>query len=250
MSHGWNYKEQDKWPEACQGAIAQSPIDLDESHMVKLAMNPFMLRNWDEEYNATMTNNGHTILVELASRQPLAITGGGLPGQYKLVQFHFHWGAEHTVEGKRKALESHFVAHNTRYRSAVEAQKYRNGLAVIAVLYDEADRQNDEFNPIVENLQKIRKTKQKTVIKINPLKLLPKELTTFYRYFGSLTTPDCNDVVVWTVLSNVVPISRDQVKKFATIEDHEGKKLFRNYRFVQPLNGRTVFEIHTDECPC
>ncbi|XP_044748510.1 putative carbonic anhydrase 5 [Coccinella septempunctata] len=250
VSHGWNYKEQDKWPGYCQNAIAQSPIDLDERSMIRIDMKPLMFKNWDIEYNATMTNNGHTVLVELINKFPVSVSGGGLPGSYNLVQFHFHWGSEHTIEGNRKALESHFVTYNNRYKSLEEALKYRGGIAVLAVLYEESARQNDKFNPIVRSLQKIKKTKQKTEIKINPTKLLPREFTRFYRYDGSLTTPDCNDVVVWTIFSELVPISKDQVKQFSSIRDAEGKMLSQNFRFIQPLNGRTVFEIYTDDVCC
>ncbi len=40
--------------------------------------------------------------------------------------------------------------------------------------------------------------------------LLPRKKT-FYRYAGSLTTPGCQEVVTWTVFSNVVEISESQV---------------------------------------
>jgi len=41
----------------------------------------------------------------------MTVSGGGLPGTYKLVQFHFHWGktdsvgSEHYVDSKKYPLE-------------------------------------------------------------------------------------------------------------------------------------------------
>lgn len=41
--------------------------------------------------------------------------------------------------------------------------------------------------------------------------LLPAKKTEFYRYNGSLTTPDCYESVQWTVFSNPIEISAAQV---------------------------------------
>jgi carbonic anhydrase len=41
--------------------------------------------------------------------------------------------------------------------------------------------------------------------------LLPNELNYFYRYAGSLTTPDCDESVVWTILAQLIPIGEQQV---------------------------------------
>lgn len=43
--------------------------------------------------------------------------------------------------------------------------------------------------------------------------LLPHagRLSGYYRYQGSLTTPDCSEVVVWTVFEEPVEIGREQV---------------------------------------
>lgn len=43
--------------------------------------------------------------------------------------------------------------------------------------------------------------------------LLPSAvgLLRYYRYFGSLTTPGCQPVVLWTVFENPVPIGHAQV---------------------------------------
>lgn len=43
--------------------------------------------------------------------------------------------------------------------------------------------------------------------------LLPPaaRLSGYYRYQGSLTTPDCSEAVVWTVFEEPVEIGREQV---------------------------------------
>jgi carbonic anhydrase len=44
-----------------------------------------------------------------------------------------------------------------------------------------------------------------------PLEHLLPKTDKFFRYSGSLTTPDCNEGVVWTVLQTYAPISTEQV---------------------------------------
>lgn len=48
---------------------------------------------------------------------------------------------------------------------------------------------------------------------ISLAQLIPpeKNLTSFYRYKGSLTTPKCTESVVWTLFESPVPLSADQV---------------------------------------
>ena len=52
-----------------------------------------------------------TVVLNLASAADMKVTGGELPGTYKLEQFHFHWGSddskgsEHKVDNKAYPLE-------------------------------------------------------------------------------------------------------------------------------------------------
>jgi len=45
------------------------------------------------------------------------------------------------------------------------------------------------------------------------LSLLP-DSGTYYRYYGSLTTPPCYETVLWTVYQQPVVISKRQVRSF------------------------------------
>lgn len=47
--------------------------------------------------------------------------------------------------------------------------------------------------------------------KVIPSFLLPKDRSNFYRYEGSLTTPGCQQSVIWTVLAEKLTVSESQV---------------------------------------
>ncbi|KAK9872128.1 hypothetical protein WA026_016180 [Henosepilachna vigintioctopunctata] len=245
-SEAWNYKQQDLWPVMyCQKAIAQSPIDLQPNNMTNLKTTPLKFSNWDENYNLTVRNSGHTIQAELPCTTQVTVSGGYLPGTFKLFQFHFHWGAEHTINEQRFALEAHFVTHNTKYNTAEEAVRYTNGIAVVTILFDFSDKENRELQPIIQQVGNLKQVGQTVQLQLNPASFLPNDVKNFYRYFGSLTTPNCNDVVVWTIFTDLSKINKRQVDKFRTINGEDGTPLTENVRKIQPLNGRLVYKIST-----
>ena len=56
------------------------------------------------------------------------------------------------------------------------------------------------------------------VQKFSPGHLLPKVVDVFYRYNGSLTTPSCNEAVVWTLLAEPNTVTDRQVIHLRTFD--------------------------------
>ncbi|KAF7634742.1 Alpha-carbonic anhydrase domain-containing protein [Meloidogyne graminicola] len=70
---------------------------------------------------------------------------------------------------------------------------------------------------------------------------LPPILDNFYRYQGSLTTPGCDESVIWTLMAEPVPILIQQLEILRAVQGPIfGKSLNINVRPIQPLNGRRV----------
>ena len=73
------------------------------------------------------------------------------------------------------------------------------------------------------------------------------DLSKFYHYEGSLTTPPCTEGLNWFVLHDTQPISAEQVEAFTKM--WAGNPDFSNgsgnYRVTQPLNGRVVYRPST-----
>ena len=175
------------------------------------------------------------------------------------MQGHFHWnsiddaGAEHHVDiyPDRAPLELHLVHMNkAKGSSLVEAINSNdwNSLAVLAIKYDIGDNDNEDLAPLFNALKEDaihEKWKYITLKKNLKLKsFLPRGTGRFYRYNGSLTTPGCNEVVIWTVFKDRELISRNQIQILRDTMKGSMKQP-NNTRPVQPLNGRMVLDIDT-----
>eukprot|EP00095_Tigriopus_kingsejongensis_P010066 maker-scaffold99_size374999-snap-gene-2.30 protein:Tk10066 transcript:maker-scaffold99_size374999-snap-gene-2.30-mRNA-1 annotation:"glycosyl-phosphatidylinositol-linked carbonic anhydrase" len=249
----WSYKGKhgpDKWGGECQSGSAQSPIDFAEPEFVELE--PFSFIHYDREPLAvTLSNNGHSAKIEYAlneAREPI-VGGGGLPGdQFGFAQAHFHWGggsdrgSEHTIIGRSYPLELHLVHYNKKYDSLMDALPHPDGLAVLGVMFKLSMLPNDDIKDILEAASVIKTPgTSKTVPKIVPLNTyLPNNTFDFFRYNGSLTTPPCSESVTWTVFTEPLSISEEQLDQFRYLKDASGYPMKDNFRPVQPLNERML----------
>jgi carbonic anhydrase len=239
----------DSYPACC--GTSQSPIDIDVAASVPGYIEAFDFHNYDSvsgEY--TITNNGHT--VKVSTDNTVYVSGGGLDGNYIFNQVHLHWGStndvgsEHRVNGWVFPAELHFVHWQESLGSIAEAYSVTGGLAVIGVLLELSDEDNMQLEPMISALEHVPYDGDTFALEsFNFLELLPADRECFYRYSGSLTTPDCNESVIWTVLDSTIKISARQLEVLRSVyfnaEGEEDEHMEDNYRPIQALNGRTVY---------
>ncbi|KAG5874604.1 hypothetical protein JTB14_018814 [Gonioctena quinquepunctata] len=241
---GWKYHDEEHWSPLCNEGKLQSPIALDEHQAKSMHYVPFNFTGYGELFEADMKNNGHSaeLRPDFGKKIP-EVNGGGLQETYRLDHLHFHWQSEHTMDNYRFPLELHIVHYAKRYGSLDLAKQHVGGVAVLAVLFDLSPDDDDEFQPLVNILETIQEdlNDPKELDDFVVKKFLPRDHAGFFRYDGSLTTPGCEEGVVWTIFTHTMPISRKQVETFERIRTEDNTVLKENYRSIQPLNGRPVY---------
>ncbi|NXG16216.1 CAH4 anhydrase, partial [Grallaria varia] len=246
---------------ACKGD-RQSPINIVTRNVVyDKSLKPLTFEGYDGKGPAkwNMENNGHTVKVTLDASPKVG--GGGLARKYKAVEFHLHWGvpsvqqsspgvqqylpgSEHSIDGEKHAMELHLVHIRDDVSDVTEAKKYKDGLAVLA-FFIKVDEENKNYATLLNELENIKYKGQ--TVQIDPLplsSLLPprEDLWRYYRYEGSLTTPDCYEGVIWTIFEKPVELSLAQLAQFAALH-FDGKNstpMMENFRPAQPLHEREV----------
>ncbi|XP_074467223.1 carbonic anhydrase 4a isoform X2 [Sebastes fasciatus] len=239
----WNHANSD-----CEGRN-QSPINIVTRKTLKdERLTPFQFDNYQQIFRGTIKNNGHSVQVGVPHLS--TVSGGGLPGSYKAVQFHLHWGndggpgSEHTIDGEQYPMELHIVHMKHQYTDLATALSDTQGVAVLGFFYERSDSANRKYDPIINALRSIKAANGNTSLPpISLAQLIPaeKNMTSYYRYKGSLTTPGCNEAVVWTVFENPIPLSNEQLRAFSELKFKDGKPMVETFRPVQPLNGRQVY---------
>lgn len=240
---GWSYGS---WGGVCDSGASQSPVNIVPTSWETLP--PWSFNNYNLLNTFSIKNNGHTAKIYMTAGKPISLSGGNLTGKFIFAQGHFHWGnsssvgSEHLIGGRAFPLELHLVHYNSKYLTIQEALKHKDGLAVVAVLYELSGEDNQALSAVTDMADKVI-TKGTTVMgakKISLKSFLPSNSSSFYRYSGSLTTPTCDEVVTWSVLHQTVTVSEDQLQQLRSLIDSDGYTMGNNFRSSQPLNKRTV----------
>lgn len=253
VTNSWSYTGKKDgpttWGGVCNTGVKQSPIDLTGG--TPTGYSDWKFNNFYLNGQMKIENNGHTAKASFTDGTKPTVSGGGLANVYEALQFHFHWGAdsskgsEHTVNGRMAPLELHIVNMNTA--AGVPAQEM---FTVLGVMYRVQLFDNPALTPIIDALSRIKVSGTSTDLttKINLQQLLPQGLNQFWRYEGSLTTPTCNEVVIWTVFKETVGISERQLQAFRQLtwvdaaDTGSTLPLVDTFRAVQPLNSRILYD--------
>nr|XP_002121620.1 carbonic anhydrase 2-like isoform X1 [Ciona intestinalis] len=229
----------------------QSPIDIKERDL-----DPKNFPSLDMCYDPseiTKVKNTGTSVKFFSTGTKSGFTGGPFQHRQRLVQFHFHWGAEnnrgseHTINGRPTSAELHFVHYNDKYPDATEAMKHPDGLSVLGVFIDVEDTCNPAYQVLLHNVRKVRYAHTEAHVEgcLDVDGLFPSDKGAFAHYHGSLTTPPLTECVEWINFREITGISQEQMDTFRGLySTEEGKPavpLVDNFRPVQPIHGRTVY---------
>jgi len=227
----WGYKDVSEWNSGyplCLGK-EQSPINLKQSDLSLTSSGSLAPRlSYKPLEGREIFNNGG---------KNVQVNGGfgtfTLPdGEYEVKQFHFHFPAEHAVEGKLAAGELHIV-HQKKGASGTD------GLAVVGIVLEEQDSAADTSE--LKFLKQLGFGTElpgggatSAVAEPLDLKSFANEYGGgFYHYTGSLTTPPCAEKVHWYVGQKTSPVTKAMINSFKA-------RFPENNRPVQPLNTRKL----------
>lgn len=178
----------------------------------------YVSRDPDDPTGCTTRGREETIEAEV----PAGAAGISLDGvRYELKQFHFHTASEHTLDGRRYAVEQHFVHAGPNGETLVIGRFLDGGgpggTTADRVLDDLPEECGDEIAIAGADLAGD----------------LPADLSTL-RYPGSLTTKPNTEGVSWLVLRTPGSVADETIS--------EVRELFPDgdARDLQPLNGRVV----------
>lgn len=210
--------------ETCATGEKQSPINIESAdclesfgrHNFRRNRRLPRLKTRYKTVSYDAVDNGHTVQVNFPEGSFMKVRNK----RFELLQFHYHTGSEHTIDGEQFPLELHLV-HKTK----------SGKLGVVGVMV-EAGAANDTLATVLENLPDPGSTRTESEVQINATGILPDSLA-YYKYSGSLTTPPCTEGVKWHVLSTPITASQEQLDAFQNIYGD-------TFRPVQPLNGRRV----------
>ncbi|NGZ86608.1 carbonic anhydrase [Duganella aceris] len=198
----------------CGDGNRQSPIDIRDGMKVELEQITFDYH--PSSFN--VTDNGKTVQVMVGSGN--FITVGNRT--YELIQFHFHRPSEERINGKGYEMVVHLVHKDGEGR-----------IAMLALLLERGKPQ-PVIQTVWNNLPLEKLETMAPSIALDPMDLLPARRD-YFTFMGSMTTPPCQEGVLWLVMKEPVQASPAQMALFSRLYP-------LNARPIQPSSGRIIKE--------
>ena len=198
----------------CGTGTRQSPIDLRDGMKVDLEQISFDYK--PSGFN--VVDNGHTVQVNVGGGNFITVQNRS----YELVQFHFHRPSEERVNGKGFEMVVHMLHKDPEGR-----------LAMLAVLL-ERGKGNNMIQTVWNNLPLEKLDVVSPNVVLDVAEMLPQRRD-YFTFMGSMTTPPCNEGVLWLVMKQPMQASPAQMALFSRMYP-------LNARPVQASSGRMIKE--------
>jgi len=204
------------WGALCKLGKMQAPIDISASD--KLPLDSLKVAYQPSVLDIINDCNQYRILLKFPDNYWLTV--GKKP--YNLTEIHFREPGENALRGKRPRMSIQFMHFSPE------------GVFLVIEVPIVAGKENGVIKTLWQHVPPPGKENRVEGIKINPADLLPSDRS-FYRFPGSLTTPDCNEVVIWYLMKTPIELSESQIQEYA-------RHYHNTARPLQPSNGRPVVE--------
>jgi carbonic anhydrase len=204
------------------GESQQSPINLSNPVFVDFGRDKLSIK-WKRSAIGKIKKDEHGVHVELGGDQRQYIELDRK--RFHLVQFHFHHPSEHWVDGIQQTMELHVVHQNID-----------DGSRAVLGIFIEPDEKASSVPTLVKQMRGFFESKEAEPdpsISTNPLDWRPKDTKHYYRYEGSLTTPEYDENVSWVVLRDLLKLPKDELMALIPYLQHPA-------RLPQALNRRFV----------
>jgi len=236
-SAAWNYANISCWATnypICSTGRHQSPIHINSSEVTHIGQDTFLGRTgWHPLSMLRVANSGRMLTVNNEQMGYVEWMGEtGFPKFYQLTQFNLHMPSEHIIDGQQFAAELSIIHKNQITVYQFDA----SDLLVTNFLFNVGPTRNPLLDQLLGQapIAPGQWTEAKTPIDL--LRSLGAALDLdFYRYDGSTTAPDCEEIAKHFVFEHALSMSYDQFTSFKAMFPSPS-----NNRPVQPLNGRTL----------
>ncbi|XP_063674593.1 carbonic anhydrase 1-like [Bolinopsis microptera] len=242
-----DYANQAGWGGDCnkQGSRKQSPVDVITPEAC--TMEKGKLIELSVEADKTDAENMNDLnSIKITFKNVITYKIPGLENTIgKVEQFHLHWGqndsvgSEHLLNGKRFSAEAHLV---TSYGE--------DGKLAVVARFFKVGKENDQIKKMLDSQSEYEydSNDDKKISSFNLKALYPSDILQVITYSGSLTTPDCSEIVHWVVVPERLTVSTEQLNKLRAVSLGVGHRKTFNWRDTQDLNGRSFTSYKSSSC--
>jgi carbonic anhydrase len=215
------------WGGVCQIGHMQTPIDITKPEKIRLDLLPQLQFNYQPaELDMVNDCNNYQLKLRFSPNRWLKVgqSGRGINARkpYRLSEIRFREPGETAVNGQRPPMALELV------HLSPEANFLIVEVPVVV------GKENPTIKTLWEHIPYWGQEVKDPDIKINVMDLIPADHG-FYRFPGSLTTPNCIEPVPWYLMKNPIEMSEEQIDQYR-------KYYHGTARPLQPLNNRPLVE--------